>query len=150
MLFVCCRVSYFVNMLSELRSVLSVMHGFFLVLLFYSNGFSCMVSIILHCVILILVHNSLLTFFVISSLVHCFLCISPSFSFLSISAPPTQKRFYLFRSKSQDKLLSPPSSAPPTSSRPRLSLPRKVRFWSSSDITADSITNQPMSASGKF
>lgn len=44
---------HFVNMLSELRCVLSVMHGLFLVLLFYSNGFSCMVSIILHCVILI-------------------------------------------------------------------------------------------------
>lgn len=71
----------------------------------------------------------------------------PSFSILSILAPPTPKHFCFLRSKSQDKLLSPRSSS---SSRPSLSLTRRLRFWSSTDITADGVTSQPMSANGVF
>lgn len=71
-----CRGSYSVNTLSELRSVLSVMHGFFL---FYSHGFSRMVSIILHCVILIADH--LFTDLSVSFL-HPFI-VSPLFLHLS-------------------------------------------------------------------
>ncbi|XP_030247634.1 protein Daple isoform X2 [Sparus aurata] len=61
-------------------------------------------------------------------------------------APPTPKRFCFLRSKSQEKLLSPPSS----SSRPSLSLTRRLRFWSSTDISADGTSCQPMSANGLF
>lgn len=77
------------HMLSELRSVLSLMHGFFLVLLFDSNGFSCMVSIILHCVILIL--DDLFTDFSLSSLpefIVFFLFLHLSPVFLSQLLPP--------------------------------------------------------------
>ncbi|XP_068573840.1 protein Daple isoform X2 [Cebidichthys violaceus] len=70
-------------------------------------------------------------------------------------APLTPKRFSFFRSKSQEKLLpsSPPSSSSSSSSsssRPSLSLTRRLRFWSSTDITADVITSQPFSANGVF
>lgn len=136
-------------MQSELRSVLSLMHGFFLVI-----DFCFLVIDFLAWYLLYVNHilNSFLTnfFFFISSLslFHRFLYISPSLSILSISAPPAPKRFRFLRSKSQDKLLSPPSSSSPSSSRPPLSLTRRLRFWSSSDISADGITNQPMSASG--
>ncbi|XP_077394678.1 protein Daple isoform X2 [Festucalex cinctus] len=61
-------------------------------------------------------------------------------------APPVSKRFSFFRSKSQDKLLASPS---PTS-RPPLSRSRRLRFWLSTDITADVITSQSVSASGVF
>ncbi|KAG7243831.1 hypothetical protein INR49_006413 [Caranx melampygus] len=62
-------------------------------------------------------------------------------------APSAPKRFCFLRSKSQDKLLhSPPassSSSPP--SRLSFSFNRRLRFWSSTDITSDVITSQSMS-----
>lgn len=76
-----------------------------------------------------------------------FLHISP---FVSLSAAPAQKRFCFLRSKSQDKLLPTSSSPSPSSTRPSLSLTRRLRFWSSSDITADVIASQPISANGVF
>ena len=107
--------------------------------------------IILHAVSHIL--NNFLTHFILwLTYCHCFIfltflcptCLSPFSPF--ISAPPTPKRFCFLRSKSQEKLLSPPSS----SSRPSLSLSRRLRFWSSADISADGISSQPMSANGLF
>ncbi|XP_034418951.1 protein Daple isoform X2 [Cyclopterus lumpus] len=62
-------------------------------------------------------------------------------------APLTPKRFSFLRSKSQEKLLPSPSTS---SSRPSLSFTRRLRFWSSTDITADVITSQPISANGVF
>ncbi|XP_061600288.1 protein Daple [Cololabis saira] len=67
--------------------------------------------------------------------------------------PPAPKRFRFLRSKSQDKLLPAPSSSSTSSSsssssRPSLSLTRRLRFWSSSDITADVMTGPQVSANG--
>uniref|UniRef100_UPI003AADF99C protein Daple n=1 Tax=Centroberyx gerrardi TaxID=166262 RepID=UPI003AADF99C len=60
-------------------------------------------------------------------------------------APPAPKRFCFLRSKSQDKLLPSSSSSSSSSShpsvRPSLSLRRRLRFWSSTDITADTIAS---------
>ncbi|XP_072314251.1 protein Daple isoform X2 [Eucyclogobius newberryi] len=77
-------------------------------------------------------------------------------------APPNPKRFRFFRSKSQDRLLPCPSSPPPpslplsplsssssSSSRSSLSLSRRLRFWSSTDIPADDPC-QPAPASDVF
>ncbi|XP_069392501.1 protein Daple isoform X4 [Paralichthys olivaceus] len=70
-----------------------------------------------------------------------------------IRALPAPKRFRFLRSKSQEKMLAPPPSSSSTSSsssRVSLSLNRRLRFWSSSDITADVLTSQSISANGVF
>ncbi|XP_078145481.1 protein Daple [Centroberyx gerrardi] len=68
-------------------------------------------------------------------------------------APPAPKRFCFLRSKSQDKLLPSSSSSSSSSShpsvRPSLSLRRRLRFWSSTDITADTIASQPLATNGR-
>lgn len=114
-----------------------------IVSLFCFNGFSCMQSVILHSD-----NQMLFNFFKPFSLFYsCFyhsLFISPYLCpVLSHSAPPAPKRFHFLRSKSQDKLL-------PSPSRPPLSLARRLRFWSSTDIAADIFTSQSVSASGVF
>ncbi|KAF7649667.1 hypothetical protein LDENG_00137780 [Lucifuga dentata] len=60
------------------------------------------------------------------------------------------KHFCFLRSKSQDKLLpSSSSSSSHPSIRPSLSLPRRLRFWSSTDSTAD-IPSQPVAPNRVF
>ncbi|XP_026159970.1 protein Daple isoform X2 [Mastacembelus armatus] len=72
---------------------------------------------------------------------------SPALTPIS-QALPAPKRFRFLRSKSQDKLLPSPTSS--SSSRPSLSLTRRLRFWSSTDITTGVVTSQSMSANGVF
>lgn len=96
--------------------------------------FSCLISggFLAWCycwlqMLITLTFNQLFSFFFFFTV--CCLIIYFIF-FFSISAP-SQKRFNFLRSKSQEKLLPSPSSS---SSRPSLSLTRRLRFWSSTDI----------------